>query len=149
VSANSASDQWPAPHSNAKSSPASTPPPLEDPELPSFDNSQFDEVVQTSLDPLQIALHQYDLPDPSSSKASPTWSNEAEPDLDQDRNRSQWDLHFDDLETIDSSWESMSGQYSDSSSVAETHPFADQREEKDRDTEEIPINENKSLDVDI
>jgi hypothetical protein len=43
----------------------------------------------------------------------------------------------------------MSGQYSDSSSVAETHPFADQREEKDRDTEEIPINENKSLDVDI
>jgi ubiquitin carboxyl-terminal hydrolase 4/11/15 len=149
VSANSASDQWPTPHSNAKSSPASTPPPLEDPELPSLDNSQFDEVVQTSLDPLQIALHQYDLPDPSSSKASPTWSNEAEPDLDQDRNRSQWDLHFDDLETIDSSWESMSGQYSDSSSVAETHPFADQREEKDRDTEEIPINENKSLDVDI
>lgn len=147
MAANSASDGWPTPLSIARSSPASSPPPLDDKELPSFENSQFDEMVQTSLDPLQIASHQYYLPDPS-AEVSPTSSTGVEPDLD----KSEWGFpQFDDLQTMDSSteWENLSPQYSDSSS-SEANPFADANiQKKDLDTEEIPTHESKSLDVDM
>jgi len=159
-----ARDVWPTSHSNAKSSPASTPPALEDSELPDFENSQLDEVIQTSLDPLQIASHHYDFPDPS-SKASPTSSIEAEPDFDHDHNESNWDLPgaiFDELQTFDNDWEQ--GQYSDSGSdsphigfprISNANPFADPttQEEGRGDyseevVEEIPIHESKPLDID-
>jgi ubiquitin carboxyl-terminal hydrolase 4/11/15 len=147
VAANSASDGWPTPLSIARSSPASSPPPLDDKELPSFENSQFDEILQTPLDPLQIASHQYDFPDPSAG-VSPTSSTGAEPDLD----HADWGLsQFEDLQTMDSSteWEAMSPRYSDSSN-SEANPFADANtQKKDPDTEEIPTHESKSLDVDM
>ncbi|KAH9933298.1 uncharacterized protein B0H18DRAFT_982923 [Fomitopsis serialis] len=76
---------WPTPQSNARSSPASSPPPLDDGEPPSFEDSQHDDVVQTSRDPLAHSAHQFDFPDPSSSsRNSPTSSAEAEPDPDLD-----------------------------------------------------------------
>jgi ubiquitin carboxyl-terminal hydrolase 4/11/15 len=169
VVANHASDGWPTPRSNAQSSPTSTPPPLEDTELPSFDKSQYDELVNASLDPLQIASQRYDLPDSlskpspiatdldyvhvgshwdlpdSSSKASPTSSNEAEPDLDSDHNGHDWSVPrgiVGALQGLDSSqgWEESSALYSDSSS-SDAHPLADLNtgEEQDKGAEEIPV----------
>ncbi|PCH44360.1 cysteine proteinase [Wolfiporia cocos MD-104 SS10] len=85
-----ASEGWPTPQSVARSSPASSsPPPLEDSELPSFEESQFDDVLQSSLDPLAISAHSFDFPDPS-ARSSPTSSIEAEvdvEDLDMDLDR--------------------------------------------------------------
>lgn len=69
--------------SNARSSPGSTPPPLsevEPDELPSFDASLDDEVVESSLTP--IHLSSYSFPD-HRQRGSPTSSNEAEPDLEE------------------------------------------------------------------
>ena len=151
--ANTARDSWPTPRSDSKSSPASTPPALEDSELPDFENSQLDEVIQTSLDPLQIASHHYDFPDPS-SKASPTSSIEAEPDFDHDHNESNWDLPgaiFDEIQTFDNDWEH--GQYSDSGS-SNANPFADPTAQQDKDdyaeiVKDIPIHESKPLDIDL
>lgn len=57
----------------------STPSPSEP---PSFDQSQYDEVLlpsQDTIDPLALSSHRYSFPD-LSGKASPTSSNEAEPD---------------------------------------------------------------------
>lgn len=72
---------WLTPQSNARSSPASSPPPLDDVDLPTFEESQDESLLQETLDPLVLATHQFDFPNPSSSN-SPTSSNEAEPDLD-------------------------------------------------------------------
>lgn len=91
------SDGWPTPRSNVSNSgsPASSPPALED-GLPSFEDAPYDELLQTNLDPLQIASQQFDFPDPS-NKGSPTSSNEAEPDLDEpfDDDTPWNDQHFD------------------------------------------------------
>ncbi|KAH7927348.1 cysteine proteinase [Leucogyrophana mollusca] len=73
---------WPSPQSNSRSSPASSPPPLDDGDPPSFEDSKYDDAINPSnLDPLSLASHRFDFPDPS-WKASPTSSNEAEPDCD-------------------------------------------------------------------
>jgi ubiquitin carboxyl-terminal hydrolase 4/11 len=105
------------------------------------------------LDPLQIASHHYDFPDPS-SKASPTSSIEAEPDFDHDHNESNWDLPgaiFDEIQTFDNDWEH--GQYSDSGS-SNANPFADPTAQEDKDdyaeiVKDIPIHESKPLDIDL
>lgn len=62
---------WGVPSSKTQSSPASTPPPLEDP--PAFDDALNDPLVQSSLDPLPlqgdvitIELEQFEFPDPAS-----------------------------------------------------------------------------------
>ncbi|GBE86464.1 cysteine proteinase [Sparassis crispa] len=71
-------DGWPTPQSDSRSSPDSSPPPLDDGDPPpSFEESQS----PTSLDALALSAHQLDYPDPS-SRGSPTSSNEAEPDLE-------------------------------------------------------------------
>ncbi|KZT63497.1 cysteine proteinase [Daedalea quercina L-15889] len=78
---------WPTPQSNAHSSPASSPPPLDDGDPPSFEEAQYDDLVQTPLDPLVLlTAQQFAFPDPtSSSRNSPTSSVEAEPDPDLDK----------------------------------------------------------------
>ena len=65
------------------SSVSTTPPPLDE-FPPSFERSQFDVILMDGTeDPLDAASHRFDFPDPS-SKASPTSSNEAELDSDDD-----------------------------------------------------------------
>jgi ubiquitin carboxyl-terminal hydrolase 4/11/15 len=76
-------DDWPTPRSNLSNvgSPESSPPLLEEIELSNFDESQYED--STSLDPYMISSQQFNFPDPS-SKASPTSSDEVEPDIDLD-----------------------------------------------------------------
>jgi ubiquitin carboxyl-terminal hydrolase 4/11/15 len=71
--------RWPTPQSES-SSISTSPPPLDetDGELPSFSDSQFDEVLQGSLDPLVLSTNQFDL----GRTTSPTSSNEVEIDSD-------------------------------------------------------------------
>lgn len=76
----SSTGRWPTPQSES-SSISTSPPPLDeaDSELPSFAESQFDEVLQDSLalDPLVLSSHRFDL-----GRTSPTSSNEVEIDSD-------------------------------------------------------------------
>lgn len=106
------------------------------------------------MDPLQIASHHYSFPDPPSA-ASPTSSNEAEPDLehhtlDVDHDRPGWDYPGMLDPSIDY-FEASSPQYSDiDSGSSDVNPFADSNiEEKDKDNEKIPNHERKSLDSDL
>jgi ubiquitin carboxyl-terminal hydrolase 4/11/15 len=71
------------PRSNTRSTPTSSPPPLDDCDPPTFEDSQNDELLMhgDDLDPLEIASQKFDFPDPS-ARASPTSSIEAEPDYD-------------------------------------------------------------------
>jgi ubiquitin carboxyl-terminal hydrolase 4/11/15 len=71
--------RWPTPQSESSSTISTSPPPLDegDSELPSFADSQLDEVLQDSLDPLVLASKRFDF-----GKASPTSSNEVEIDSD-------------------------------------------------------------------
>ncbi|KAI0272603.1 hypothetical protein BC834DRAFT_817600 [Gloeopeniophorella convolvens] len=77
------SGRWATPKSES-SSLSTSPPPLDDgdAELPSFADSQFDDVLQESLDPLALSAQRYDFPDPVPGRASPTSSNEVNPDSD-------------------------------------------------------------------
>jgi len=70
--------RWPTPQSES-SSISTSPPPLDeaDGELPSFSDSQFDEVLQGSLDPLVLSSNRFDF-----GRTSPTSSNEVEIDSD-------------------------------------------------------------------
>lgn len=72
----------PADSPSGEGSPGS-PPPLDD-QLPSFEDAQFDNLIDIPLDPLHLASDRFDFPDPSSTKGSvsPSSSNEAEPDLE-------------------------------------------------------------------
>ncbi|EKM50435.1 uncharacterized protein PHACADRAFT_129620 [Phanerochaete carnosa HHB-10118-sp] len=79
-------DTWRPPHTdwdNTSTSPASTPPPLDDLEPPTFEDSQLDPILQTSLPPLQLSAAQFDFPDPT-SRGSPS-SVRAEFDQDQEQ----------------------------------------------------------------
>jgi ubiquitin carboxyl-terminal hydrolase 4/11/15 len=70
--------RWPTPQSETSSISQSPPPPDEaDSELPSFSESQFDEVLQDSLDPLVLSSNRFDF-----GRVSPTSSNEVEIDSD-------------------------------------------------------------------
>jgi len=73
--------RWPTPQSES-SSISTSPPPMDDTEseLPSFSESQFDEVLQGSLDPLVLSSNRFDL-----GRVSPTSSNEVEIDSDDGR----------------------------------------------------------------
>ncbi|TFY59459.1 hypothetical protein EVG20_g7789, partial [Dentipellis fragilis] len=74
--------------SPASTSQASSPPPLDDREPPSYGDASYDD----ALDPLTLATNRFDFPDPS-SKASPTSSNEVEPDSEDEtgsRRKSSW-----------------------------------------------------------
>jgi len=51
-----------------------------DSELPSFSESQYDEVLQESLDPLVLSSRRFDI-----GRGSPTSSNEVEVDSDDER----------------------------------------------------------------
>ena len=82
---------WDASSSKSQSSATSSPPPLDDAELPTFQQSQQDEVLEANLDPLQLSTQQFDFPDPSSNRDSPS-SMQAEFDRDQD--------HDEDLEQL-------------------------------------------------
>jgi len=67
--------------SNGSSSSASSPPPLDERDSsdpPTFEDSRFDEIVQTNLEPLDLAAHHFAFPDPT-ARFSPS-SVEAEPD---------------------------------------------------------------------
>ncbi|EMD38909.1 hypothetical protein CERSUDRAFT_104201 [Gelatoporia subvermispora B] len=77
---------WPTPRSNAQSSPASSPPPLDDGDPPPFEHALDDEVIQSSLAPLMLSGlsgPRFNFPDPP-SRDSPTSSIDVEPDTDAD-----------------------------------------------------------------
>ncbi|TDL23595.1 UCH-domain-containing protein [Rickenella mellea] len=79
------------PDTLANTSPASSPPPLDDGDPPLFEDAGFDELLDHSLDlndPRVRPSRRFDFPDPSmmrtsSMQNSPTSSNEAEPDTDE------------------------------------------------------------------
>ena len=85
------SDSWPVSHSNSRSSPASSPPPLDDTDidLPSFDN------VNLLSQPYKARAPgaNFQFPDPT-SKGSPSSSNEAEPDIDGLASRTDEDMDW-------------------------------------------------------
>lgn len=73
------------PRSNPRSTPTSSPPPLDDGD-PSMSEAQNDDLIAEDglgLGPLELASQQFDFPDPS-GRASPTSSVEVEPDYDDD-----------------------------------------------------------------
>jgi ubiquitin carboxyl-terminal hydrolase 4/11/15 len=71
--------RWPTPQSESSSISTSPPPQDEaDSELPSFSESNFDDSLQDSLDPLMLSSNRFDM--------SPTSSNEAEIDSDDEPN---------------------------------------------------------------
>ena len=74
--------RWPTPQSSS-SSISTSPPPLDeaDSELPSFSESNFDDVLQDSLDPLVLSSNRFDI-----RAVSPTSSNEVEIDSDDEPN---------------------------------------------------------------
>ncbi|KIP08809.1 hypothetical protein PHLGIDRAFT_361006 [Phlebiopsis gigantea 11061_1 CR5-6] len=75
----SVSEYW----ETSSTSPASTPPPLDDIlDPPSFEDSQLDPLVTSNLTPLELSTPQFDFPDPV-SRGSPS-SVQAEFDQDQD-----------------------------------------------------------------
>jgi ubiquitin carboxyl-terminal hydrolase 4/11 len=57
---------------NSSTSPASTPPPLDDLELPSFEEAQQDPIIASNLTPLELSSTQFDFPDPTVSGGSPS-----------------------------------------------------------------------------
>src|SRR5712692_2872000 len=74
--------RWPTPQSES-SSISTSPPPLDeaDSELPSFSESNFDDVLQDSLDPLVLSSNRFDI-----RAVSPTSSNEVGSDSDDEPN---------------------------------------------------------------
>jgi hypothetical protein len=73
--------RWPTPQSESSSISQSPPPQDEaDSELPPFSESQFDEVLQDSLDPLVLSSNRFNF-----GRVSPTSSNEVEVDSDDER----------------------------------------------------------------
>jgi hypothetical protein len=75
--------RWPTPQSESESI-TTSPPPLDDAdnELPSFAESQLDDVLQESLDPLELSSHRFD-----HGRTSPTSSNEVEVSSDDESGR--------------------------------------------------------------
>ncbi|KAI8974530.1 cysteine proteinase [Trametes punicea] len=89
---------WPTPNSISRSSPASSPLPLDD-RPPSFEDALFDPLVQSSvgLEEIPLGATQLELPDPL-SRGSPS-SIDAEPDLENDDTDSP--LYEPDAEDVD------------------------------------------------
>ncbi|KIJ65708.1 hypothetical protein HYDPIDRAFT_110858 [Hydnomerulius pinastri MD-312] len=82
---------WLTPQSHSKSSPSSSPPPLDDGDLPNFEDSQQDQLISGgNLRSLLMDEPSFEFPDPS-YKASPTSSNEVEIDDDPEELRRQFD----------------------------------------------------------
>ncbi|EGN96654.1 hypothetical protein SERLA73DRAFT_111301 [Serpula lacrymans var. lacrymans S7.3] len=131
---------WLTPQSKSKSSPSSSPPPLDDIEPPTFEESGYDDILQTSLDPLSVASHQFDFPDPS-YKTSPTSSNEAELDEDDED-----DDHDSDRTSPHTTYRGRSPSLdvlSTSSPGSNMNPFSDENEQQyiaqtDKDSDDIP-----------
>lgn len=74
--------RWPTPQSESSSISTSPPPQDEaDSELPSFSESNFDDTLQDSLDPLILSSNRFDI-----RTVSPTSSNEVEIDSDDEPN---------------------------------------------------------------
>ncbi|KAF7969684.1 hypothetical protein HWV62_26194 [Athelia sp. TMB] len=108
-------DSWLVSHSNSRSSPASSPPPLDDTDidLPSFDN------VNMLSQPFKARASgtNFQFPDPT-SKGSPSSSIEAEPDLDELTSRTDEDMD----------WGSPAEQDSDCTGSSEGEPVGISRE---------------------
>lgn len=143
-----ASEGWPTPRSNAKSSPASSPPPLDDASLPTFDDAQFDSV----LNPANLESHNYRFPDPH-SKDSPTSSIDVEPDLEKQSIQSisidtvdDWAAPHDWSEESDI--DSTAAISPTSSSSRDENPFSDANKQKEKPPKGIQ-EVNKTVDVDM
>ncbi|KAG2113122.1 uncharacterized protein F5147DRAFT_62881 [Suillus discolor] len=117
------------PQSNTRSTPTSSPPPLDDGD-PTMLEAQSDDLIAEdglTLGPLELASHQFDFPNPSGG-ASPTSSVEVEPDYDDDPSRtSLFRAHA----NIDS-WvgSSQNGLPSPAVSDPDTNPFSDMNSQK-------------------
>lgn len=123
---------WPTPQSNARSSPSSSPPPLDDADPPSFEEALDDRILQSPFDPLEISNQRFEFPDPS-SRNSPTSSNEAEPDVD-----------------IEDLWERHAGERGGARGLLNEGPMLDVvRALQDRTESAVPESSSTMSDVDV
>lgn len=133
---------WLTPQSHGKSSPSSSPPPLDDADLPNFEDSQNDRLISEGpLDSLLMGEQSFDFPEPS-FKASPTSSNEVEVDDDPDEELRR---QFDDSPTSSTNpmWREIGHSISLPSPVdsdSDLNPFSDSNSQKNdpTDNDEIP-----------
>lgn len=141
----SGSEGWPTPRSNLSNpgSSSSSPPRLDEIELPSFEDSHYEDPA--SFDPLATASQQFDFPDPS-SKASVTSSDEVEPDLDGNWREQQFEGGLSHQEgrfdvNFSSSWSKQASPAR--SNASDTDPFSDANVQKGvdhtTDPNDIPI----------
>lgn len=82
---------------NTSTSPASTPPPLDDLEPPSFEDSQLDPLVPSTLAALPLSAAQFDFPDPTSRGSPSSVRAEFDQDVEQD-------IEFDSDDSITRNW---------------------------------------------
>ena len=152
-------EDWPTPLTNTRSSPASSLPGLDDGDPPSFDDSQFDDLVDS---PPMLALgHPYAR---NFGTTSPTSSIEAEPDLEDERDEMfspathSWSHQLEQADW-DESWRTGDNQgvvrTIDNDYDGVENPFEDQPISIDEMTgvkpsmKEIPVEESTLLDIDI
>lgn len=117
------------PRSNTRSTPTSSPPPLDDGD-PATLEAQSDDLIADDglgLGPLELASQQFDFPDPS-ARASPTSSVEVELDCDEEPLRSSL---FRDHANINS-WAGSSQNILPSPAVSDSdmNPFSDMNSQK-------------------
>lgn len=122
---------------------ASSPSPLpfEDGDPPAFEDSQFDGLIEPSLDPLDLATSAFDFPDPSHGPSS-TSSNEAEPDLNDPR-EDPWSIR-----AIANAARAYSDGWSGSGSGMAS-PNASQTSEVGRSFKELDHDDNEGDPIDL
>lgn len=126
-------------HSNGGSSIPS--PPVDEP--PDFEESQSDLFI--SDDPLSTSNQQYDFPDPSSNKPSPSSSNEAEPDLDDWESNKGYTIGLEEVLPGDSPrWGPGSTVGSPSSSLSDANPFSDSNAQKGQTETMKPLHDSST-----
>lgn len=120
------------PRSNTRSTPTSSPPPLDDGDPTTLEVQSDDLIAEDGLTlcPLELASHQFDFPDPS-ARASPTSSVEVEPDYDDDPSRSSLFSTHADIDSLVGS--GQNGLPSPAVSDPDINPFSDMNLQKDTD----------------
>ena len=126
---------WRTPHSHNRSTPSSSPPPLD--ELPNFEESQHDQLLPSAgLNSLLMDDDQT-FRFPSSFKASPTSSNEVEADDDDAADLQGFEASP--IQLLDGEWRLLSSS-SPSPVDSVSNPFSDANSQKNEavDNDEIP-----------
>lgn len=120
------------PRSNTRSTPTSSPPPLDDGDPTALEAQSDDLIAEDALTlcPLELASHQFDFPDPS-ARASPTSSVEVEPDYDDDPARSSLFRSHADIDSLVGN--GQNGLPSPAVSDPDMNPFSDMNLQKSAD----------------